>query len=150
MVQETLKIKMEKRCPSCKKIKLLSEFQKNITRKDGHQSHCKECFRERYGRDTPEKRRKNHIESVYKIKYGDYLQIYADQNGQCAICKKQIKAIGNLDIKNGAHVDHDHHSNKIRGLLCHSCNAGIGYFEENIEVMNLAINYLEYFKHKGK
>jgi len=40
------------------------------------------------------------------------------------------------------HVDHDHTTGEVRGLLCHNCNLGIGYFHENPEVLRAAIDYL--------
>jgi hypothetical protein len=47
---------------------------------------------------------------------------------------------------NGLHVDHDHKTGLIRGLLCTQCNPGIGYFQDSIERLQLAIKYLEKFK----
>jgi hypothetical protein len=40
-------------------------------------------------------------------------------------------------------VDHNHLTGKVRGLLCSSCNSGLGHFEENIDYLNCAIEYLE-------
>lgn len=43
----------------------------------------------------------------------------------------------------GLVVDHNHISGKFRGLLCHSCNRGIGLLKENIEIFKRAIKYLD-------
>jgi hypothetical protein len=40
------------------------------------------------------------------------------------------------------HVDHNHMTGKVRGLLCHHCNVGIGHFEDNIVLLSNAITYL--------
>ena len=40
-------------------------------------------------------------------------------------------------------VDHDHKTNKIRGLLCNSCNRGLGYFRDDIRMVRKAAKYLE-------
>ena len=39
-------------------------------------------------------------------------------------------------------VDHDHTTNKIRGYLCHNCNFGIGLFQDDLQLLQAAINYL--------
>ena len=54
------------------------------------------------------------------------------QNYQCAICGKEKKL----------NIDHCHKENKVRGLLCTNCNILIGHAKENIEILKLAIDYL--------
>jgi hypothetical protein len=39
-------------------------------------------------------------------------------------------------------VDHNHKTGMIRGLLCHRCNTGLGHFEEKIDLLHNAIEYL--------
>jgi hypothetical protein len=57
----------------------------------------------------------------------------ASQNGVCAVCKER-----EFD-----HVDHDHESGSVRGLLCRQCNVGIGFFQDSPELLAKAIKYLE-------
>ena len=57
----------------------------------------------------------------------------AIQKNRCAICKNNVKLC----------VDHDHKTNIIRGLLCRSCNAGMGQFKDSVSVIKEAIKYLE-------
>lgn len=60
--------------------------------------------------------------------------MFHKQSGVCAICLRP--SIRVMDI------DHDHATGKVRGLLCHSCNLGIGYFHDNKETLSRAIAYL--------
>lgn len=61
--------------------------------------------------------------------------VFRLQNGLCAICYSQ------LDSK--AHLDHDHSTNKIRGILCANCNTGLGMFRDRISILLNAIEYLK-------
>lgn len=63
-----------------------------------------------------------------------FIQLFRKQKGQCAICK--------VEINKSAHLDHCHITGDIRGLLCRPCNVGIGYFEDNPELLALALKYL--------
>lgn len=54
------------------------------------------------------------------------------QKGCCAICKQPAKL----------YRDHNHQTNKFRGLLCHWCNSGIGSLKDSIEILQGAIQYL--------
>ena len=63
----------------------------------------------------------------------DYARLFLSQDGKCAICRR-VPSGRALD------VDHDHRTREIRGLLCHRCNRGLGYFlPEHVE---LAADYL--------
>lgn len=65
------------------------------------------------------------------------------QKGKCAICS----TLHNPAEKKGRlYVDHDHKTGAIRGLLCGHCNSGLGYFEDDIDLLINAMEYLE--KHK--
>ena len=60
----------------------------------------------------------------------------AEQYGGCAICGRPEPEGGSL------HVDHDHETGAVRGLLCFPCNQAIGAFEEDIEFLSAALGYL--------
>jgi hypothetical protein len=53
--------------------------------------------------------------------------------GLCEICQERP----------AAHVDHDHETGKVRGVLCFSCNGGLGQFRDRVDIMLKAITYLE-------
>lgn len=61
---------------------------------------------------------------------------FQEQDGRCAICNVPI------EIKS-AHLDHDHITGRIRGMLCRDCNWGLGNFKDSIESLRRAIQYLE-------
>lgn len=65
--------------------------------------------------------------------------------GGCAICGT-TKPPG----KNSWHVDHDHKTGKVRGVLCAHCNPGLGHFRDSIRSLRLAIRYLELHADKQK
>ena len=46
-------------------------------------------------------------------------------------------------MKKALHVDHDHKTGKVRALLCHRCNLGIGLFEDNTEFVVAMFSYLK-------
>src|SRR5215203_575928 len=88
-------------------------------------------------RDTPEgrKRERNYAyKKKYKISLDDYNEMYSNQNGKCLICTNEFKSL---------FVDHCHVTGKVRGLLCSTCNSGIGFLKDDIEMVRSALTYLE-------
>ena len=69
--------------------------------------------------------------------------MYKEQQGCCYICGRHQD-----EFKFKLAVDHCHETGKIRGLLCHYCNKALGMFDDNVEILQSAILYLE--KHKGE
>lgn len=67
-----------------------------------------------------------------------YDEMLAVQGGVCAICGKS-----NKPATKRLAVDHNHETDRTRGLLCDRCNVGIGHAKENLEVLEEAIAYLE-------
>lgn len=74
---------------------------------------------------------------LYNLTLEDLQNLYKTQNNKCAIC-----GIDESELSKVFHIDHDHKTNKVRGLLCGSCNLGLGNFKDNSDYLNLAINYL--------
>lgn len=70
----------------------------------------------------------------YGITKADYDRMSAEQNYRCAICGQETAE--------ALHVDHNHQTKQVRGLLCENCNFGVGLFAENPEAMAKAIVYL--------
>ena len=67
-----------------------------------------------------------------------YDTLLVSQGGKCAICGRD-KARG----KGTWHIDHDHQTGQVRGLLCTSCNTGIGQLQDNPFLIRKAVEYLE-------
>lgn len=141
-----------KTCRDCGKSKGLDEFY-------AKQSYCKPCsgLRTKAWRaanpdrhkankkrqrkreaPNPEATRRKNLRSKYGISPEQYDALLAEQGGGCACCGK-TSAGG----RHGRfHVDHDHKTGKIRGLLCHSCNVGIGALGDTIVGIERAARYL--------
>jgi hypothetical protein len=81
--------------------------------------------------------RAGHLRRKYGITLADYERMFDAQGGVCAICGKTRPEERTL------HIDHDHVSGEIRGLLCFRCNNALGDFEEQYELFAAAADYLD-------
>lgn len=96
-------------------------------------------------RNNPEKYKEGWLRSNLKANYGITLEYYnslvLSQDGKCAICGRD---------SNGTrwrfYVDHDHATGQVRGLLCHSCNFGLGNFRDSAETIEAALAYIRFHK----
>lgn len=82
-----------------------------------------------------EERRRSRWRNKYGLDDIEYFAMLEAQGGSCAICKGISHRL--LD------VDHDHHTNQVRELLCNSCNGGLGLFKDSIQNLTEAVRYLE-------
>lgn len=92
------------------------------------------AYREEY-RNRPERKRAmrdRHYRMTYGISADDFDALLAGQGGVCAIC----------DVPDPAHLDHDHRTGEIRGILCVNCNQGLGKFGDDLAVLERAVAYL--------
>lgn len=133
-----------KYCTGCKQRKSASAFTKSKQAKDGLQNRCRTCHSSRSKeRTTIDAQRKWRYLKEYGITLEQYDSMLAAQNNVCAICKEPPG-------KQRLHVDHCHKTGQIRGLLCASCNIGIGYFRDSEALLGLAIQYLYNAKEKSR
>jgi hypothetical protein len=79
-----------------------------------------------YGRNTKKK---------YGLGLEEYVKLLDLQNGKCGIC--------GLNKPYNLHVDHNHQTGRVRGLLCFHCNAALGHFRDNKELLKKASTYIE-------
>jgi hypothetical protein len=123
-----------KQCSSCGGEKPLSEFY-------ARSGACKPCVKEKKKAEykkNPDKFREKELKKNYGITLQDWNNMFEAQEGQCAICKTHQCNTG----KSFA-VDHDHKTGKVRALLCANCNTGLGKFNDNIETLERAVQYLK-------
>jgi hypothetical protein len=73
----------------------------------------------------------------YGVSLDEYNAMYAFQHGRCAICGESHPVLM---------VDHCHNSKRVRKLLCNKCNAGLGFFRENVQLLENAIDYIQQHK----
>lgn len=81
------------------------------------------------------------LQREYGITLDDYNRILLEQGGGCGICGAVESR--NKDGSGRLHVDHDHATNEVRGLLCDTCNRGIGQLGDDPERVRAAVRYLE-------
>lgn len=134
-----------KRCSKCGECKSLELFNKNKSKKDGHDCYCKSCNRIRKKKYSGNKYsnydRKYELKRKFDITLEQYNQMLSAQNNECPICHRHKD-----ELKKAMCVDHDHITGEIRGLLCIKCNLRLGTFNDNIEDLKSAILYLEKYK----
>ena len=100
---------------------------------------CKHCVSERIKKhSSPEKQRDYDLKRFYGITQREYEIILEKQDGKCAIC-----LVSSDDYGKRFHVDHCHTTNKVRGLLCSSCNTGVGMFKDNSDILTKAAQYVD-------
>ena len=137
-----------KRCPLCKEWKSLGDFAYYSGRRYGYCRPCAAVKMQEWRKKTREARSEkarteywsNPAEGAlkarlakYKLSRSEYDALLSKQRGLCAICGSD----GQL------HVDHNHITGQVRGLLCRTCNLGLGYFDDDIARMRTAVAYLQ-------
>lgn len=89
------------------------------------------------------KYRRENLLRRYGITTEIYHSLHEGQNGRCAICGLAETALSSANGKpQSLAIDHCHDTNIVRGLLCFSCNRGIGYLKDNVLLLQNAIQYL--------
>jgi len=113
-------------CTRCKTEKPLDieHFPPHNKTKSGFDSWCRECRREY---------RKSTNRGIYRSMISDEnLKYIKEETKECVICGSKEKLV----------VDHDHKTNKIRGMLCNHCNRGLGHFRDDPMLLEFAAQYL--------
>jgi hypothetical protein len=138
-----------KMCTVCKVAKPFEEFydgykakkQRDVVNKKYPHSRCKDCDHARvkvYHKNNRAKVTKQQLISHRRREYGlteeEYNNMVLSQNNMCSICNKPSDRT--------LHIDHNHVTGRVRGLLCSNCNLGIGLLQEDLIILNRAIEYL--------
>jgi hypothetical protein len=96
-----------------------------------------------YRRRNQEAVRRRARNAMFRRKYGITLDerdaLIAAQGGRCGICENTFGA----ERRRWPCIDHDHTTGRIRGVLCHACNIGIGKLGDTAEALRRALRYLE-------
>lgn len=116
----TLRYVKKRACVVCRKRSRKASSEK-------HKVKYKERYAGRY-------KSRNVTRVLLNMSDAEYYALCEAQNWQCAICGKVPK--GTLN------VDHCHKSIKFRGLLCRTCNVGLGCFSDDPEIVEKALAYL--------
>lgn len=142
-------------CTDCDTSKPLDAFFPQAGKFGGVHSHCRECrnargrartandgdsvraWRKEWRRKNPDRcreyARRHHLKVNYGLSEADYDALVERHGGCCAICGGDA----------GLAVDHCHTTGVVRGLLCTRCNPGLGFFQDDPELLRQAIDYLE-------
>lgn len=91
---------------------------------------------------SPDRIRAYDRKSNYGLSHADYEAMRQSQAGACAICSQQMR-VGGRPGMDQEHVDHDHHTGRVRGLLCSRCNTSIGKFNDDPQLLRKAAEYIE-------
>lgn len=112
------------------------DYQKEYYRKNADRYKAKS--RKRYYED---KDRARHYDLItkYGMTAAVFQALFEEQHGVCDICKKE-------QIGRSLSVDHCHITGNNRGLLCNSCNNGIGRFKDDPDLLIEAANYLKRYR----
>ena len=131
-------------CTKCNEMKDYSFFSRGKAYKDGYLTHCKPCrnkHRQAKGRRDyhPGRARDARLRKMYGVEPEHYKLMYDRAEGKCELCGiEEAQA-----PKKRLCVDHNHDTEEVRGLLCSSCNAGLGGLGDSVERLEKAITYLK-------
>jgi hypothetical protein len=82
------------------------------------------------------------LRRTYGITLEWYREQLSKQGNVCAICKQLETTVIRGKVI-AMSVDHDHNTGRARGLLCTSCNRGLGLFRDSEDILQAAIQYLK-------
>jgi hypothetical protein len=147
-----------KKCARCNIAVSFNQFLSDKRTKDGYGSWCRNC-RNEYKRSPRQlklarkakktSRDKNYeryrklektreLRNKFNMTLDDLSRMKAEQNSSCAICNKHES-----ELKKSLCIDHCHKTNKVRALLCNTCNVGLGHFLDSEELLIKAFEYLK-------
>ena len=139
-----------KTCNTCKQSKSNKSFTVNNARPDNLDSRCRECMsiirKKKYSDNTAyyklqwkrnkysksENAEDRRLKSAYGINTKVRNFIIQKAGNHCEICNNATQLV----------IDHDHITGIIRGILCSKCNRGLGHFNDDASILQLATDYL--------
>jgi hypothetical protein len=124
-------------CPDCDDFAPLDSFGANAASTKGVAFYCKRHLEERRQASAAKHHgstRNYHLHHRYGIGDDEVDAMVEAQAGLCPVCRR--------GLGDKPHVDHDHATGQVRGLLCFTCNVGLGNFSDDIERLERAATYL--------
>jgi hypothetical protein len=125
-----------KRCPRCELVLPRDRFGRNRSSSDGLTAYCRDCHNA-IGKRNRESRhgstREYHLRRRYGIGAADVDGMIQRQGGVCAACR----------VDPPSHVDHDHATGRVRGVLCFLCNQALGNVRDDVSRLYALIHYLD-------
>jgi hypothetical protein len=116
-------------------VKSTGDFGRNRAARDGLTSYCRGCHNA-VGQEAKKRlygsSREYHLRARYGLTQADVDAMLAAQAGLCPGC-------GGADP---GHVDHDHATGRVRGMLCFNCNQALGNVRDDMRVLTNLTNYL--------
>ena len=110
-------------------------------------SWCQDCSNEyergRWATLSKSARIGKWLKHKYGLTFEDFMEMYEEQEGSCAVCDISIYWEDSPNTHQKACVDHCHDTGKVRGLLCNHCNRALGLLKENKETLNRMLEYIE-------
>ena len=133
-------------CKACWKVIQRRYYEQNREKAIANVQRWREANPERYkayrrrylaehGEEKRRRDREGHLRRKYGVNQNMFEALVSAQLGNCVICG------ANEDLN--LHIDHDHRTNKVRGLLCGKCNKAIGLLNDDPELLMAAKLYLE-------
>lgn len=155
-------------CSACGERKPPEAFRRNVKTTDRRMWRCRECLKKAHrswvernrehvrdmGRGNMRKSRADNPSRTkealrrYRLKrdYGltpeQYLALIESHDRKCAVCKRAVVPVPAPVRAEGACIDHDHKTGRIRGILCHACNRAIGMLRDDVNILKSAVAYL--------
>lgn len=127
-----------KLCPKCGEEKSLDEFKARLVGEGKFKAYCISCekaYLKDYQADHFETRRAHRREREYGLENGEFDRLMLCQDEKCAACQDPIGP--------DCHVDHDHATGIVRGLLCGPCNPALGHLKDDPSRTARLLEYLE-------
>lgn len=114
--------------------------EKRVVWKQKNKERLTQYFQEHYRKNPDIKKRRNREKRFkeYRITEEQYLHLFEQQGGRCLGCNRHQD-----ELNKKLCVDHCHTTGKVRGLLCTPCNLAVGLVNDDPEVLNNLIKYLE-------
>lgn len=141
--QKILDLAVESKvCSCCKTRKPFSDYYKDKRMRDGRRGICIDCMRSQ-NKDNKERRgvvnRCNSIVRLYSITEEEVQEMMNNQKGCCKICNESLSYHNSSTHYS---IDHNHITGEVRGLLCCSCNSGLGFLKDSPAILKKALDYL--------